>query len=351
MTALRFAVATVIGLAAVVGVSSPVLADPAGPTDYRSEVVSIEPPTDVVTVEIVGGDSFVQLTATPGTDVIVVGYRGEPYLWFRPDGSVAENRNSPTTYQNASRYGSEEPADLDPAAEPDWRDVADGHRWAWHDHRAHWMQTTRPLGAAPGDQILEAVIPLQVDGDDVAVTVASTWVPAPSTAPIWVGAIAGLALAVGAALARRRGGRSAPWLLAPAVLATVVGVWQYTSLPSETGPRPVWWALPLIASICAVAATVAEWRRQRFWADAATLLVGVELVVWGWIKRDGLRAAIIPTGAPGWLDRGSVAMALTAGLGFTVLALVALFAPGRFATQRVQGGLGLAASGPPVSTS
>ena len=77
------------------------------------------------------------------------------------------------------------------------------------------------------------------------------------------------------------------------------------------------------------------------------LLVGVELAIWGWVKRDGLSAALIPTDAPGWLDRFAVAAALTSGVGFTALALWALFGP----RQRVQGGLGLAASGPPVSTS
>ncbi len=77
------------------------------------------------------------------------------------------------------------------------------------------------------------------------------------------------------------------------------------------------------------------------------LLVGVELAIWGWVKRDGLSAALIPTDAPGWLDRFAVAAAFTSGVGFAALALWALFGSG----QRVQGGLGLAASGPPVSTS
>ncbi len=339
------------GLALAVLFATPAHADPAGPTDYRSEVVAIEPPTEEVTVEIIGGDSFVELTAAPGTEVLVVGYAGEPYLLFGADGAVSENRNAPTTYQNASRYGADAPTDLDSAAVPDWREVAADHRWAWHDHRAHWMQTTRPLGASPGDQILEAVIPLEVDGNDVAVTVASTWQPAPSALPAWIGAASGIVLVGGAVVSRRRGARTSQWLLPPAVLATVVGVWQFTSLPSETGPRLVWWLLPAIASACAAGAVLAEWRGHRFWADAAMLAVGVELVSWGWIKRDGLSAALIPTDAPGWLDRYTVAMALAGGAGFAALALAALFVPGWLAGQRVQGGLGLAASGPPVSTS
>ena len=338
--------------------STPVFADPAGPTDYRSQVVSVDPPSDDIAVEIIGGDSFVELTAQPGTDVVVVGYRGEPYLWFRPDGTVWENEKAPTTYQNLSRFGTEAPPAADPEAEPDWHQVASDHRWAWHDHRTHWMQTTRPLGAGPGDQILEAVVPLVVDDADVAVTVASTWQPAPSPLPVWLGGIAGALAAVGWWATRRRGRPAMPWLVPPAALALAVGAWQYRSLPSETGPRLVWWALPAVAVVCSIAAVVAERRdRQRarsggapgsgFWAEAAMLLVGVELAIWGWVKRDGLSAALIPTDAPGWLDRFAVGAALTSGVGFTALALWALFGP----RQRVQGGLGLAASGPPVSTS
>jgi hypothetical protein len=338
--------ALVAGVVLAAAFATPAFADPAGPTDYRSEVVSVDPPSTDIDVEIIGGDSFVQLTAEPGTDVIVVGYQGEPYLWFRPDGSVAENRNAPTTYQNVSRYGSDVSAGVDPQAAPDWHQVASDHRWAWHDHRAHWMQNTRPLGASPGDQILEAVVPLVVDGADVSVTVASTWQPAPSPVPAWLGAIAGGLAAVGWWATRRRGRPAMPWLVPPAALALVVGAWQYLSLPSETGPRLVWWALPAVAVACTIAAIVLE-RTRGFWADAAMLLVGVELAIWGWVKRDGLSAALIPTEAPGWLDRFAVAAALTSGVGFTALALWALFGPG----QRVQGGLGLAASGPPVSTS
>ncbi len=357
---MRSLVAVAAGVVLAVWISAPAFADPAGPTDYRSEVVSIDPPTDEIDVEIIGGDSFVQLTVQPGTEVIVVGYRGEPYLWFQPDGTVAENRNAPTTYQNVSRYGTDAPPGADPDAAPDWHEVASDHRWAWHDHRTHWMQTTRPLGESPGDQILEAVVPLVVNDADVTVTVASTWQPAPSSVPAWLGALGGVLVSVGWWATRRRGGPAMLWLVPPAVLALVVGGWQYLSLPSETGPRLVWWALPAVALVCAVGAVVAERGAagppgagsagasgSGFWADAAMVLVGVELAIWGWVKRDGLSAALIPTDAPGWLDRFAVAAALTSGVGFTALALWALFGP----RQRVQGGLGLAAPGPPVSTS
>jgi len=357
-----------IGLATWFGLApAPAFADPAGPTDYRTEVVSIEPDSGHIDVRILGVDAFVELTADAGTDVIVMGYGGEPYLWFRPDGAVLANQNSAATAMNTSRNGAmpEGAHDMSPDAAPDWEQIGSDHRWAWHDHRAHWMQTGRPVGAAPGDQILEGVIPLEVDGVPVAVTVASRWEPAASTVPMWIGVLSGVLFAVGALLCRRNRRPTTPWLLPPAVFALVAGVWQFLSLPAATGPRTVWWLLPAIAVTCALGGMLAEFARARFWADAAMLAVGIELAIWGWLKRDGLSAALIPTGAPGWFDRFAVAVALVGGVAFVALSLSFLFAGGRrrpsnseFAGlvsasrgQRVQGGDGLAAPGPPVSTS
>ena len=88
----------VLGMAAVWLVlgAAPATADPAGPTDYQTEVTSIDPPADGFRVEAIGGDAFILLTAEPGVTVEVLGYRGEPYLRFHPDGRVEENRRSPT---------------------------------------------------------------------------------------------------------------------------------------------------------------------------------------------------------------------------------------------------------------
>ncbi len=324
----RLVWAVALGLFAALAVGSPAAADPAGPTDYLSEVVAIEP-SAAVSVTVIGGDSFLQLVADTGTEVLVVGYQGEPYLWFQPDGTVLENRNAPSTYVNQDRFGGNDiPANASADAEPDWVEVASSGRYAWHDHRAHWMQRTRPLGQGPGDQILEAVIPLEVNGEQVGVTVISTWQPAPSAVPVWIGLALGAAAAAGA-WALRRTDRSVHLVTIPlAAAAAVAGIVQFRSLPAETDPRALWWVLPTIAVVCAIGGLVAHWRRARFVADAATLLVGVELAIWGWIKRDGFSAALIPTDAPGWFDRLATAAALIGGVGLTGLALWWLFAPG-----------------------
>ncbi len=317
----------IAGLGLVAVVASPALADPPGPTDYRSEVRSVEPETPQIDVGIIGGDSFVELRVEPGTEAMVVGYQGEDYLWFRPDGVVLENQNSPATYLNANRYGNDGvPPGASADAEPSWDQVATGGYWAWHDHRAHWMQTARPFGLGVGDQILEAVIPIVVDGDTVQVTVISTWQPDPSPIAMWLGAVAGVGVAAGAWFSR---GRRFPAVAAsvPLVLLTVVvGFAQYNSLPGATGPRPIWIVLPLIAAVSAAIGVVLAVGGRRFAADAAMLLVGVELAVWGFVKRDGLSAAIVPTDAPFWLDRFTTAAALVGGVALAALALWWLFA-------------------------
>lgn len=323
----RLLVGVVAGLGLTGAAASPVFADPPGPTDYRSEVRSIEPATPTIEVGIIGGDSFVDLRVEPGVEAMVVGYQGEDYLWFRPDGTVLENQNSPATYLNADRYGTDGvPASARADAEPVWEQIATGGYWAWHDHRAHWMQNARPFGLSAGDQILEAVIPIIVDGDTVEVTVISTWEPSPSPVAMVLGAVAGAATAAGAWLLRRRR-RPAIAALAPLVMLAVgVGAAQYFSLPSATGPRPIWIVLPIIAAVSTAAGLVVAVQGRRFAADAAVLVVGVELAVWGFVKRDGLTAAIVPTDVPFWLDRFATAGALSAGVASTALALWWLFA-------------------------
>jgi hypothetical protein len=307
---------------------STVFADPAGPTDYLSEIRSVEPPTPSIEVAVLGGDSFVQLIASPGTNVIVLGYQSEDYLWFQPDGTVLENQNAPSTYTNDGRYGGDAaPPNATRDAEPEWKQVASNGQYSWHDHRAHWMQTIRPAGKQVGDQIVEGVIPLVVDGDEVDVTVISTWQPEPSKVPMFAGAAAALGLVGFGAWRWRAGQKWAPLVAPLAAAAVLAGALQYTSLPSETGPRLVWILLPAIAVLGTVTAAVAEARGADFVARGALLVVGVQLAIWGLVKRDGLSAALIPTDAPGWFDRLATSGSLVGGIALAVFALWTLFGP------------------------
>lgn len=323
----RWFVAGVVGALGVLFVAPTAHADPAEPTDYRSEVVGVEPATATIEARIVGGDSFFELRVDEGTEAFVLGYQNEQYLWFRADGEVFENRNAPSTYLNGSRFGGQRIPDTATAdAEPDWERVASAGSWVWHDHRSHWMQESRPVGFEPGDQILDSTIPLVVGGTPVDVRVVSTWQAAPSMVPVWLGAAAGVAVVAAAWILRRRATTPIVALLPATLLVLLVGAWQYRSLPAATQPRAIWIVLPVIAVVCAIAGTVAGRRGAAFVADASVLVVGVELAVWGFVKRDGLSAAIVPTDAPMWLDRFTTALAITGGAASAACALWWLFA-------------------------
>lgn len=318
----RSPAALLAALLAIVVVMAPgtAYADPPGPTDWRSEVVSITPATDAVTAAIEGGDAFVRLVVAPGHDVVVEGYAGEPYLWFDADGVVHENRRSPATYYNADRQGvSELPAVADPDAEPDWQPVADGGSWAWHDHRAHWMGGDPPPGLAPGDSLPPTVVPLIVDGVATGVEVVTTLQDSPSPWPAIVAAVLAVAVVALTALAGRRLPLAVP-LVVLAVGATVVGLVQWGSLPSDTGRLLIWWLPAAIAAICAAALLFVP-RSQPFARAALTLVAAVQLVVWGWARKDALVRAVLPTSAPFWLDRAVTAAVLAGAVAAVAVAV------------------------------
>ncbi|MEI7546848.1 MAG: hypothetical protein WCK21_02150, partial [Actinomycetota bacterium] len=278
---------------------------------------------------VIGGDSFLQLRVDHGTTATVSGYRREPFLRFEADGSVFENRASVTFATSTSRYGANLPAGFDERATPDWHRVATNGEYAWHDHHIHWMSNVLPPGKRPGDVVLRSRLPMTVDGAAVVVTVQSVWAASASRLPVWLGAAGGLGVALVVGL--QRGHRwSGLAMVAVAVLATVVGWWQYASFPASTGPRPVWLVLPLVAALTASAAVAAQTILTR---AALLTLSDVNLLLWAWMRRNGFSRAVLPTNAPGWLDRFAAAMALACGpvvmaFGMAILA-VAVLAPRR----------------------
>jgi hypothetical protein len=318
----RLLAASALVAVALLGPAGPAAADAAGPTDYRTEIVGFAPAVDGVVASVVGGDSFLRLEVAPGTEVLVVGYRGEPFIRFLPSGVVEENRRSPSWYLSQDRYGTAEvPADATEDTEPEWVQVATDGSWAWHDHRSHWMGAAPPLGARPGDVVLEAVVPLRVDGRAVDLSVRSTLQATPSRVPaVAVGVLVGVAVL---ALARATGLAGVGAALSGlAAVALLVGAWTVRSVPAETGPSPLHWALALAALVPAVAGTwSARHGSDRRPRPGPPILVGgllalaaAELVLWAWTRLDVLSAAILPTDAPFWLDRATTAAAFLGGV-------------------------------------
>jgi hypothetical protein len=69
----RVARSALLALVLLVAGAGPAGADPAGPSDFRSEVDRIEPAVDGVDAAIRGGDSFLELTVASGHTVVVEG--------------------------------------------------------------------------------------------------------------------------------------------------------------------------------------------------------------------------------------------------------------------------------------
>lgn len=306
--------AGLLGLAVVVLTASPATADPAGPSDFRSEVTGIVPALDAVDATILGGDSFLEVTVAAGHEVVVEGYSGEPYLRFRADGTVDQNRLSSATYLNDDRMGAAEiPAEVtaaleDDGTEPDWEEVATGGTYAWHDHRVHWMAEASPpvaRGERVGGDYDPWVVPLTVDGEAVEVQGTLTYESAVSPLP-W--AALGIALlGVVAWFGRGRGLRAPAAALAVAALVgVVVGRADWASTPDGAG-NPLLWVLPAVALLSALAAVA--WAAKP--AGVVALLAAVAaLSGWALLRLPVLLKPVLPADVPAAVDRGSVAAAL-----------------------------------------
>jgi hypothetical protein len=315
------------GIAALflVATAGPSGADPAKPTDYRSEVTAIDPPTDAVTVEVVGGDGFLHLDVAPGHEVVVEGYREdpdvpvEPWLHIGADGTVEQNRNSAATYLNADRYASVPDPGVDPDAEPVWEVVGHEGEFVWHDHRIHWMSPEPPPNRSAGDTVFDDwQVPMTVDGRPVVVHGTLVW-ERDENPLVWAGVVV-VALVVVAFAARRRGVLVAGAATAvAAALAVVVGLGQRAATPAAAGGTPLVVVIPAIALVTAVVAVAAH---RRPAAVVALLASVASLLGWSLLRFQVLLHPVLPTDLPFAVDRLGTALAIGVGLSAAYAAVV-----------------------------
>jgi len=209
-----------------------------GPTNFVTEITSVSPPLEGLEVRVLGFGDRLELRNRSGTEVVVLGYEGEPYLRIGPDG-VYENRRSPATYLNADRRARVDvPDEADPTADPRWERVSGGTTARWHDHRVHWMGAGDPAAVARDPGIGHLIyprwtVPLRAGDSEVEVAGTLRWLPGPSRWP-WLAAAVAAAVAMAAAAIWRRG--AATWLLAGLVASLVaVDVWHTVGLAWAPG--------------------------------------------------------------------------------------------------------------------
>jgi LPXTG-motif cell wall-anchored protein len=188
-----------------------------GNPNYRSEITSFDPPLPSgVSIEVLDYDSYLQLKDMQGHEVVLDGYRGEPYARIEKDGTVQVNERSPAYYLNDSRFQTDVtvPKSADPQAPPKWKTVDDSGTFIWHDHRMHWMIANQlPPQVKDKSQktkIFTYEIPMTVDGTKTTLHGTLWWVGSTGTSkvPFIVAAIV-IVLGGGALvlwLRRRRGG-------------------------------------------------------------------------------------------------------------------------------------------------
>jgi hypothetical protein len=306
------------------------------PTNFLTNLGAVTPRVPGVTVHVVDLGNKLELTNRTSTDVVVLGYFGEPYLRIGPRG-VFENLRSPATYLDKTRLGTTPvPAialHTGPTTPPEWRRVSGGHTAIWHDHRIHWMGTSPPLAVRRDPGAFHTVNPrwtvaLVYGARPVAITGSLDWVPGPSGWPWLAPALALFALGCVVALRRRAA-------LAIAAVVVVVGVDLAHTITAEVA-RPgsqlaktvQFFGDNFVSVIVWVAAAITIWglRRARVEARYGLLLVGAMVaLVSGVSDLSYLWKSQLPTIGPHVLARAEVVTELGLGFGLAVGALMLLW--------------------------
>ncbi|HEV3054406.1 MAG TPA: hypothetical protein VGX45_07110, partial [Solirubrobacteraceae bacterium] len=117
--------------------------------------------------KVVDGYVRMWLRASPNTTVIVLDYRGAPYLRFTGAG-VQVNENSSMYYLNQTPVAATPPADLSAHTPPSWHSASGGHAYEWHDGR---LQALASVALAPGTNYVgKWSIPMLVGGQRTVIT-------------------------------------------------------------------------------------------------------------------------------------------------------------------------------------
>jgi hypothetical protein len=111
--------------------------------------------------KVVDGDLRMWLRVPARETLVVVDYRGAPYLRFSRAG-VEVNRNSSMYFLNETPIAQTPPSYITASTPPSWHRVTDGHAYEWHDGRLHALAT---VALSPGVSFVGRwTIPLRIDG-------------------------------------------------------------------------------------------------------------------------------------------------------------------------------------------
>jgi lysylphosphatidylglycerol synthetase-like protein (DUF2156 family) len=312
-----------------------------GGTNFETILRSVVPVVPGLDVKVVEAGSRLEVENRTGQELVVFGYKGEPYLRIGPDG-VFENRLSPATYLNRSRKGGTptEAAEKAKVGDTDWAKISSEPLARWHDHRIHWMGNINPpdVRSSPGtrhvikmsDKIsaddTQWAVRMRLGNQDVVAKGDLVWQPGPSPLPWFALILVSLAVVVVI-------GRGAAWAPAvSAILALLLAIdvfhtvglglanagslgFRLTKAITQSPYEPLAWVIGVLAIV---------WlRRGRSDGLSLAALSGLQIALFGGIgDLNGLSRTVVPFGFGANLAR--LAVALSTGLGFGITAVAAM---------------------------
>ncbi|MGH3751351.1 MAG: hypothetical protein ACRDRP_01420 [Pseudonocardiaceae bacterium] len=305
--ALTVLAAVLAGLLALIN-PAPAAAHIAGgggsPSNYRAVVTAIRPAVPAMAVTVGVGGQWVRVTNQGAAEIVVLGYRGEPFLRLSQH-RVQVNELSPTAAETGQTRGA--PASQDA---PRWVQLREGDSATWTDARLE----------APANPVETSwQLPLIVGGQQVTVVGTRERIPPPSPWP-WVGALVLLAAAVAAIGWLRNWHRPMAVVVATGILAFVLHLLGTGFAPQQGGPVFGWIGVGAVGafSLLVGGVTVVSTVRRRETAAARVITTGTMILLLAATDISVLWYSQLPFAGPEVLDRGLTVLTYATALGLLV---------------------------------
>lgn len=306
-------VGAVLGLASFDGVGVAEAHGPVAPVASSFEARVGGAPAGI-DARVVDGDQRMWMRVAATETVVVLDYRGAPYLRFSPAG-VQVNQSSAMYYLNLTP-SVPPPANLTPAMRPSWRAVTSGHAYSWHDGRLHALASE---ALAPGSSYVGAWrVPVVVAGRLSAISGGLWHAGAPSL--VWFWPIAVLLLCVPAAMRLLRPELDARLSLVLSV--TALAAIAVAALSRGLYGRPTVSALQLVVPGLTVAFVGwgVYWLLARRAGPFFSFVIAILGIFEGAVLLPTLWNGYVLTAVPAFVARAAAVVCLGCSLGLLPLA-------------------------------
>lgn len=306
--------AVLILLAALLAPASAQAHGPVAPvaTSYLARVGTLPAGLDA---KVIDGYLRLWLRVPPSENVVVLDYRGAPYLRFARSGVYVNERS--TMYDLNQIPALNPPIDLGRDTPPRWQRVSGGHEYGWHDGRIGALADT---ALAPGASYVGRFsIPILLDGRLRAISGGVWHAQRPSLVWFWPIVVLLACLAAALRLRRRRLDERLARVLAFAALGTVaVGVAGRELHGRPTVEVEQFVVLAIVLALVGWALLRVLRRRQGLVLEILIAFAALEV---GWQLAPTLVHGFVLIALPAFLARAAAVLGLGVGAGLLVLVL------------------------------